>query len=425
MDRDHGGQEVKTPEDSLTSPANGEEGVPAVMEASHHEEENSAAPERPPVEAASSESGAQRPAIDGLTASEHVHEDGEGPVSRDGTPESEGTQSPAHEGKEAEEEEIDPTQGEDEDEQLLQELCEERDKALQRNGQLQQLLAQYFSRSGNAVKLETLGPERLPGYEKSINILTDMKQRFASEAEAAQQKTEELRSQSQAKSDEVKKEWQEFLALKQDVGVTMLSRSLGKRTAQARVKSTLAAEQLKHDKLIKQRLTYVKLKMRVQGLEAELRALEEAKDPVQVLVAQLHATRLEQKTLTERQNEEAIRLQNKISRNLELLSNIKEKLFWSQREVQALRKQLAELEEEVARKREVRAATKKQIRKLKRDNQRLKESQGLLGYRLQLQDFEDTVDACDHLEEKLENLMCRHSELQKKMKREAGVPLKN
>ncbi|CAB1416116.1 unnamed protein product [Pleuronectes platessa] len=445
MDRgsEQGDHEVKTPEDDddLTSSADGKEGVPAVIEASHHGEENSSAP----VESASSESGEQLPGTDSLTASQHLQEDSEQPVSHveldisdgDGRPtlhleasESEGSTRPVQEEEEeAEEEEIaaaspDPTQGEgliseDEEQRLWREQCEERDEALKRNSQLKMKLAKYLSKkSRDTVQLETPGSGQLQEYGKS-NILTDMKRQLASDLEVAQREEEELRLQSQEQSDKVEKEWQEFVALKQDVAVTVLSRYLGKRTAQTKVESTLASEQHKQDKLIKLWGMSMKLKMRIHRLEAELREVEDQrKDPVQLFIGQLHAARLEHKKLVERQNEESIRLHNRIHSSLEVLSNVKEKLFWSQREIEARREQLAEVEAIVARKREVLTTTKNEPKSLQRDIQRLKESQGLLGNRPLLRDFEDTVNACDHLEEQLENLKCRRSELLGKMEQE-------
>ena len=95
----------------------------------------------------------------------------------------------------------------------------------------------------------------------------------------------------------------------------------------------------------------------------------------------------------------------------QLLSNVKEKLFWSQMEVQAKREQLAEAEAMVARRRDLLTRTKQARTSLQRDNLRLKEHRGLLGNRVLLRDFEDTVDASDQLEEQLENLKRRQAEI--------------
>lgn len=80
-------------------------------------------------------------------------------------------------------------------------------------------------------------------------------------------------------------------------------------------------------------------------------------------------------------------------------------------EVQAKREQLAELEAMVARMRDLLTRTKQAGNSLQRDNQRLKERRGLLGNRVLLQDFEDTVDAADRLEEQLHSLKRRQAEI--------------
>lgn len=114
-------------------------------------------------------------------------------------------------------------------------------------------------------------------------------------------------------------EWRVFMALKQDVAVTVLSRRLGKQAAQAKVESTLAAEHLQQDELIKLRLKHIKLRIRIRRLEAELRDGEErARDPLQLQFEQLQAERLEQKKHNEKQSEEALKLRKKISSSLEV-----------------------------------------------------------------------------------------------------------
>ncbi|KAI3375843.1 hypothetical protein L3Q82_004118 [Scortum barcoo] len=299
--------------------------------------------------------------------------------------------------------------------QLQQQLCEERDEASHRSSQLQIKLADYLSKKGwedSRPEREPPESEQLQEYEKCVKVLSDLKQQLATDSETAQQQAEELSSQAQERLDEVENEWQEFVALKQDVAVAALSRRLGKQAAQAKVEATLAAEQLLQDELIKLRLRHIKLRMQIQRLEAELREGDDhARDPLHLQFEQLQAERLEQKKQAEKQKEESLRVQKKISSSLELLSNIKEKLFWSQTEVQAKRRQLVKVEAAVARKRELLTRTKQAHNSLQRDNVKLKDRRGLLGNRVLLQDFEDTVDASSHLEERLENLKGRQAEI--------------
>ncbi len=118
---------------------------------------------------------------------------------------------------------------------------------------------------------------------------------------------------------QVENEWRALVALKQDVAVTVLSRRLGKKAAQAKVESTLAAEQLRQDELIKLRLKHIKSRLKIHRLEAELRDREEhARDPLHLQFEQLQAERLELKKQTEKQNEESLKMQKKISSSLEV-----------------------------------------------------------------------------------------------------------
>lgn len=118
---------------------------------------------------------------------------------------------------------------------------------------------------------------------------------------------------------QVENEWKAFVALKQDVSVTLLTRSLGKQAAQTKVESALVAEQLHQDELIKLRHKHLKLKIRIYRLEAELRDREEhARDPLHLQFEKLQAERLELEKQAEKQNEEAFKMEKKISSSLEV-----------------------------------------------------------------------------------------------------------
>ncbi|XP_059210193.1 coiled-coil domain-containing protein 96 [Centropristis striata] len=299
---------------------------------------------------------------------------------------------------------------------LFHKLCEDRDQASQRCSLLHMKLAEFFHRKaqddtqlhGEAAASEQLEQE----YDDYMNVLTDLKQKLSTESETAQQQAEELSSKAQEELHRVENEWQAFVALKQDVAVSVLSRYLGKQAAQTKVEATLTTEELLQQELIKLRCKHLKLKIKTHRLEAELRQGDtHAKDTLSLQFEQLHAERLELKKQTEKQNEESLKMQKKISSSLELLSNVKEKLFWSQMEVKAKAEQLDMTEALVAKKRDLLTRTRQARNSLQRDNVRLKEHRGLLGNRILLQDFESTVDASNLLEEQLEELKCRQGQI--------------
>lgn len=97
----------------------------------------------------------------------------------------------------------------------------------------------------------------------------------------------------------------------------------------------------------------------------------------------------------------------------QLLSNMKEKIFLSQTHVQLRREELAQLEAQVSRRRDLLLRTQQACSRLHQDNARLKEDWGLLGHRTLLQDLELTVDTTQSMEQHLEELQQRHQEQRK------------
>lgn len=115
-------------------------------------------------------------------------------------------------------------------------------------------------------------------------------------------------------------------ALKREATTSALCQRLGKKVAQAKVDSMLAAEQLRQDELIQLRLHNIKLKTRIHRLEARLRGGEQlARDPVQVQYERLQAERLQMKKQAERVNEEALKVEAKISGSLEVGKGLRSK----------------------------------------------------------------------------------------------------
>lgn len=118
---------------------------------------------------------------------------------------------------------------------------------------------------------------------------------------------------------QVENEWRALVVLKREVAVSVLSRRLGKNTAQAKVESILAAEEHRQGELKNLRLKNIKLKMKVQKLEAALREEEQARqDPLEVQFEQLHVERLEMKKQAVKQSEESKKLQIKMRSGLEV-----------------------------------------------------------------------------------------------------------
>ncbi|XP_007555946.1 cilia- and flagella-associated protein 184 [Poecilia formosa] len=298
----------------------------------------------------------------------------------------------------------------DQYEDSLKELSTQRDEARRLNRQLQMKLAQYFHNTafdGGQLGRGRPEEEQLREYERSVQVLSELKQQLSTASQTAQQQAEELRSQARDKLGKVEAEWEAFLALKRDAALAALSPHLGSDLARSKVQAVLTAEQLRQNQLTRLRLKHFSLRSRIQRLEAELHG----QHPQRVQLEELQASMLERKKQAGRERDESLKLQRRISSSLEVLSNVREKLLWSQVEIRAKRQQLAEVEVLVAERRDVLTQTRLERNRLQRANGRLKQRFGLLGDGDLLMDLEQTMDASQLLEKHLEELRLRKAEV--------------
>lgn len=98
---------------------------------------------------------------------------------------------------------------EQEYEELLEKLLEQRDEALNHNSQLQAKLPQYIkrnSRNFGGLDSDVSSAEQLQMYQQNMKMLRDLKEQLVLEAQQAQQQIKELASRCQEKKNEVSHE---------------------------------------------------------------------------------------------------------------------------------------------------------------------------------------------------------------------------
>ncbi|XP_075999846.1 cilia- and flagella-associated protein 184 [Genypterus blacodes] len=303
-----------------------------------------------------------------------------------------------------------PDKDDDYEEQLklLHQLYEEKEEARQQSMQLHMRLMEHFRKKAGVLAERNI-PVSDQEYNNYISILTVLKQRLSTHSETNRQQAEELRVQTEDKLEQVENEWRAFMALKQEVAVTVPH--MVKEAAQAKVESILASEQLRQEELIQLRLKHIKLKMKISKFKSELQAMEDqSSDPHSKLEVQATYS-LEGRRKNEKRCELSVKVHKEMMGTRQFLPNVKEKLDWTKMVVQTNRSQLAELEALTLRQRDVLTGIRQSCNRLHRDNLQLKDRCGLLGDRVLLLDFEDTVEDCDSLEDKMQSLECRKAEI--------------
>ncbi|XP_070603074.1 cilia- and flagella-associated protein 184 [Erythrolamprus reginae] len=295
-------------------------------------------------------------------------------------------------------------------------LLAERGRLRSYNAKLQGKLADVLNKAkakDRARELEHHIPDWEQRYSRYLAMLEKLRSQQAEEAAWYQKEIDALQRSCDQKLTVVESEWKAYQAIKKEIAVYTMGRRLGgKQAAVKEVEKIQAKEQSKEKEMTEVRLENIKLKHRVQKLEASLKAQEELAEGLHLI--DFEQLKIENQTYNEKieeRNEELHKLRRKVTNTVQVLSQVKEKLQFVEADNQGQKAQLMAVESLVAQNRDILTRTKQIRDRLRIDNQRLQQKCGLLGNTLLLRDFEEKVDAAEILKEKLEILKRRHAGL--------------
>ncbi|XP_053253556.1 coiled-coil domain-containing protein 96 [Podarcis raffonei] len=294
-------------------------------------------------------------------------------------------------------------------------LLLERARLQHYNAKLQSKLSELLNKAKSKERvrqeLEQHISDKEQRYSRYLAMLEELRTQQADEAAWFQKQIDDARLSCSQKLAKVESAWKAHQALKMEVAVYTVGRRLGsKQAAIDRVGQIQAREQSKEREMTEVRLENIKLKHRIQKLDASLKAMEELAEGLHLI--DFEQLKIENQTYNEKieeRNEELMKLRKKITNTVQILTQVKEKLQFVEAENHGQRSQLMAVEALVAQRREILTKTKQARDKLRMDNQRLYQKCGLLGNTLLLRDFEDKVTAAEMLNERLEVLKRHHA----------------
>lgn len=196
------------------------------------------------------------------------------------------------------------------------------------------------------------------------------------------------------------------------MALNAISNRSGKPVPPKDIEQALSVENKKEQDVVAVRLENIKLKNKLKKKEHQLKSKEELAEGLHLI--DFEQLKIENQTYNEKieeRNEEILKLRKKITSTVQVLTHLKEKLQFVQAENQVQKGRLREVEAEAAMKRDILSRTKQARDALRIDNQRLRQSCGLLGNEPLLRDFEERKDESDDLRERLERLKMTHAEL--------------
>eukprot|EP00003_Mantamonas_plastica_P027397 TRINITY_DN5875_c0_g1_i1.p1 TRINITY_DN5875_c0_g1~~TRINITY_DN5875_c0_g1_i1.p1 ORF type:complete len:500 (-),score=230.96 TRINITY_DN5875_c0_g1_i1:600-2099(-) len=161
------------------------------------------------------------------------------------------------------------------------------------------------------------------------------------------------------------------------------------------------------------RLKHIQMSSEKAALDAQLEKTEEMQSKGYHLIdfEQLKIDNQTQSERIEERNEEASKLNRKITSNVQVITHVKEKLQFVSTQNEELRAIKAQLDSEVKQHRKTLNRIKKERDSLRSQNQKIKQQSGLVGAEDLLEDYESRKGQIEDLKDKLAALKSRHNDL--------------
>ncbi|RQM28967.1 hypothetical protein B5M09_008532 [Aphanomyces astaci] len=229
--------------------------------------------------------------------------------------------------------------------------------------------------------------------------------------------------QKESKANEIQESFMEF---KREVARSAENTRTGKPIPKRVIAQFEVAEMKKDQEVEKVRLKNINLRTHLRKLEQQLHAKEQLAEGLHLI--DFEQLKIENQTLNEKieeRNEELHKLRKKTTTTVQVLTHIKEKLQFVLVENQNLKKDLAELDEDLTKNRDTLTKKKKERDGIRASQQKMKHQQGFGNSQLLMQDYEKRKIDIEDYQGRLAQLKQRLAYLTKKTPTQSGEGTSN
>ncbi|DAZ97261.1 TPA: hypothetical protein N0F65_009312 [Lagenidium giganteum] len=222
----------------------------------------------------------------------------------------------------------------------------------------------------------------------------------------------DLQARLDEKESKVNEIQDSFLEFKREIAKNAENMRTGKPIPKRVIGQFEAAEMKKDQEVEKVRLKNINLRTHLKKLEQQLHAKEQLAEGLHLI--DFEQLKIENQTLNEKieeRNEELHKLRKKTTSTVQVLTHIKEKLQFILAENQALKKELAELEEALTINRDKLAKKKKERDQNRQLGLKLKSKEGFMKSDQLIDDYEKRESDLVDLERRMTELKQRHGYL--------------
>ncbi|OQR95886.1 xylulose kinase [Thraustotheca clavata] len=302
---------------------------------------------------------------------------------------------------------------------LIEEAADQRDELQQTNAMMQRKIAPLLQKkqdTSSEKKEDRLSAvENEKRYYDCLNSVHEARVQLTT----AQTQYDRIAMELQARLDEKECKANEihesFMEFKREVARSAENTRTGKPIPKRIITQFEVAEVKKDQEVEKVRLKNINLRTHLRKLEQQLHAKEQLAEGLHLI--DFEQLKIENQTLNEKieeRNEELHKLRKKTTTTVQVLTHIKEKLQFVLVDNQALKQELANLDEELTKSRDVLTKRKKERDALRHTQAKMKHQEGFTNSILLMQDYEKRKIDIEDYQGRLEQLKQRLAYLNKK-----------
>jgi len=240
---------------------------------------------------------------------------------------------------------------------------------------------------------------------KSTTDLEKLRLRYQSQAMELQTRLDD----KTAKAQEIKDYFRDF---KKEIIQAAENSRTGKPISRKVIERFDQAEQKKDAEVEKVRITNIKMRMLHRKVEKSMKEKDELAEGLHLI--DFEQLKIENQTLNERieeRNEELQKFRKKMTKTVQVLTHVKEKLHFVKGENEIYSKELSQLDAELKTQRDKLSTAKRQRERLRSQCEKLKEQRGFTSNTMLVNDFEQRKRQMDIVVEKIHELKELHQRL--------------
>lgn len=260
-------------------------------------------------------------------------------------------------------------------------------------------------------------------YAKYISNLKSTQQSLISLRNSTEKEKTETQHARHKLEEQVDKEWLKLVDLYKTISSQAVSSRTGRAISNTDIENHIRQLEGKEEMVSQYRLENIKMTNKLKKQELQLKQKEELADGLHLI--DFEQLKIENQTYNEKieeRNEELMKLHQKITNTVQVLTHYKEKLQFMETDSAIQSDKLKVIEAQVVHCRDSLAKCKQQRDKLRSEFHRLQQNAGLLGSigsgkaghkksLILLKDFEGRQDEAEQLEKDIDQFKSRHGEL--------------